>query len=69
MCRSEYSHKRNPYQGGLPTEDPTYDNPRQVEKRYPFDNLQISSIRPSTPIYVLTVSHDKRWRYITSPPR
>lgn len=36
---------------GLPTDDPTYDNPRQAGQGYPFDNLQISSIRPGTPIY------------------
>lgn len=51
----------------LPTQDPAYDDPRLAGQGYPFDNLQISSIRPGTPVYVLTASRDKTWRYVLSP--
>ncbi|MEB7742622.1 SH3 domain-containing protein, partial [Escherichia coli] len=51
----------------LPTTDPAYDNPRQAGKGYPFDNLQMSSVRPGTPVYVFTVSRDRRWKYVLSP--
>jgi len=52
---------------GLPTDDPAYDDPRQAGQGYPFDNLQMSSVRPGTPVYVLAVSRDKRWKYVLSP--
>ncbi len=51
----------------LPTTDPAYDDPRQAGQGYPFDNLQNSSIRPGTPVYILTHSHDRRWKYVLSP--
>lgn len=51
----------------LPTADPAYDDPRQAGQGYPFDNLQISSIRPGTPVYVLTDSNDTRWKYVITP--
>lgn len=51
----------------LPTADPAYDDPRQAGQGYPFDNLQMSSVRPGTPVYVLAVSRDRRWKYALSP--
>lgn len=51
----------------LPTDDPAYDDPRLAGQGYPFDNLQDSSIRPGTPVYVVTESRDKRWKYVISP--
>ncbi|MGL5800780.1 MAG: SH3 domain-containing protein [Plesiomonas sp.] len=51
----------------LPTEDPAYDDPRKAGQGYPFDNLQMSSVRAGTPVYVLTNSSDKRWKYVISP--
>ncbi|BEM28331.1 cell wall-associated hydrolase [Serratia marcescens] len=51
----------------LPTNDPAYDDPRLAGQGYPFDNLQDSSIRPGTPVYVMTESRDKRWKYVISP--
>lgn len=51
----------------LPTVDPAYEDPSQAGQGYPFDNLQMSSIRPGVPVYVLTSSNDKRWKYVVSP--
>ncbi|KML19418.1 cell wall hydrolase [Leclercia adecarboxylata] len=51
----------------LPTDDPAYDDPRQAGQGYPFDNLQMSSVRPGTPVYVLATSRDRRWKYVLSP--
>lgn len=51
----------------LPTDDPAYDDPRLAGQGYPFDNLQDSSIRPGTPVYVVAESRDKRWKYVISP--
>lgn len=51
----------------LPTADPAYDDPRQAGQGYPFDNLQMSSIRPGIPVYVLATSLDRRWKYVLSP--
>lgn len=51
----------------LPTADPAYDDPRQAGQGYPFDNLQMSSVRPGTPVYVLAASRDRRWKYVLSP--
>ncbi|MFP2422859.1 SH3 domain-containing protein [Pseudescherichia vulneris] len=51
----------------LPAADPAYDDPRQAGQGYPFDNLQMSSVRPGPPVYVLTTSRDRRWKYVLSP--
>lgn len=51
----------------LPTADPAYDDPRQAGQGYPFDNLQMSSVPPGTPVYVLAASRDRRWKYALSP--
>ncbi len=51
----------------LPTEQPAYHNPRRAGEGYPFDYLQMSAIQPATPIYILTESQDKAWRYVISP--
>lgn len=51
----------------LPTIDPAFGNPCEAGEGYPFDTLQKSSIRPGTPVYVLTDSNDKRWKYVKSP--
>lgn len=51
----------------LPTELPAYHDPRRAGEGYPFDYLQMSSIQSATPIYILTESQDKAWRYIISP--
>lgn len=51
----------------LPTADPAFGDPRQAGEGYPFDYLQMSSIHPGTPVYVLTASRDRRWKYVRSP--
>lgn len=51
----------------LPTDDPAYSDPRKAGEGYPFDNFQMSSVRPGTPVYTLGASRDHRWRYILSP--
>lgn len=51
----------------LPTEQPAYHDPRRAGEGYPFDYLQMSAIQPATPIYILTESQDKAWRYVISP--
>jgi len=51
----------------LPTEQPAYHDPQRAGEGYPFDYLQMSAIQPATPIYILTESQDKAWRYVISP--
>ncbi|WP_299999353.1 SH3 domain-containing protein [uncultured Cedecea sp.] len=51
----------------LPTEQPAYHDPRRAGEGYPFDYLQMSAIQPATPVYILTDSQDKAWRYVISP--
>jgi len=51
----------------LPTADPAFGDPREAGNGYPFDCLQKSSIHPGTPVYVLTNSRDKRWKYVRTP--
>lgn len=51
----------------LPTDDPAFDDYRLAGQGYPFDNLQMSSIRPGVPVYILTTSRDERWRYVCTP--
>lgn len=48
----------------LPTADPFFYDSRIAGEGYPFDNLQISAIRPGTPVYVLGTSVDGAWRYV-----
>jgi hypothetical protein len=48
----------------LPTADPFFYDSKIAGEGYPFDNLQISSIRPGTPLYVLGASVDGEWRYV-----
>ncbi|RKP53504.1 SH3 domain-containing C40 family peptidase [Pararobbsia silviterrae] len=49
---------------GLPTADPFFYDSKIAGEGYPFDNLQISAIRPGTPLYVLGTSVDGAWRYV-----
>jgi len=51
----------------LPAIDPVFSDPRQAGEGYPFDNIQVSAIRAGTPVYVLTTSNDKAWKYIVTP--
>ncbi|MFM0738891.1 NlpC/P60 family N-terminal domain-containing protein [Paraburkholderia xenovorans] len=51
----------------LPTMDPSYFDHRLAGEGYPFDNLQISAVRPGTPLYVLGTSVDGAWRYVQTP--
>lgn len=51
----------------LPTEQPAYHDPKKAGEGYPFDYLQMSAIRPATPVYILTASFDKAWLYVISP--
>ena len=51
----------------LPTEQPAYKDHRRAGEGYPFDYLQMSAIQPATPVYILTESQDKAWRYVISP--
>lgn len=51
----------------LPTMDPSFYSHRLAGEGYPFDNLQISSVRPGTPLYVLGWSVDGAWAYVQTP--
>ncbi|CAH2915504.1 MAG: probable exported protein STY2149 [uncultured Paraburkholderia sp.] len=51
----------------LPTTDPSFYDHRLAGEGYPFDNLQISAVRPGTPLYVLGTSVDGAWRYAQTP--
>lgn len=51
----------------LPAIDPVFNDPRLAGEGYPFDNIQVSAIRAGTPVYVLTTSHDKAWKFIVTP--
>ena len=51
----------------LPTLDPSFYNHRLAGEGYPFDNLQISAVRPGTPLYILGQSRDGAWRYVQTP--
>ncbi|MDE1180126.1 SH3 domain-containing C40 family peptidase [Paraburkholderia sp.] len=51
----------------LPTFDPSFYSHRLAGEGYPFDNLQISALRPGTPLYVLGSSLDGGWRYVQTP--
>ncbi|WP_206956441.1 SH3 domain-containing C40 family peptidase [Trinickia acidisoli] len=51
----------------LPTMDPSFYSHRLAGEGYPFDNLQISSVRPGTPLYVLGHSIDGAWDYVQTP--
>lgn len=52
---------------GLPTLDPSFYDHRIAGEGYPFDNLQVSAVRPGTPLYVLGTSADGGWRYVLTP--
>ncbi|MEM5387921.1 SH3 domain-containing protein [Paraburkholderia phymatum] len=51
----------------LPTIDPSFYDHRIAGEGYPFDNLQVSAVRPGTPLYVLGTSADGGWRYVQTP--
>ena len=51
----------------LPTDGPAYNDPKLAGEGYPFDRLQMSSLRPATPIYIIGESTDKNWKYVISP--
>nr|WP_244196037.1 SH3 domain-containing C40 family peptidase [Paraburkholderia susongensis] len=51
----------------LPTDDPSFYDHHLAGEGYPFDNLQISAVRPGTPLYVLGSSVDGAWRYVQTP--
>ncbi|MCP3725638.1 SH3 domain-containing protein [Paraburkholderia sp. CNPSo 3272] len=51
----------------LPTIDPSFYSHRIAGEGYPFDNLQVSAVRPGTPLYVLGTSGDGAWRYVQTP--
>lgn len=51
----------------LPTTDPSFYDHRLAGEGYPFDNLQISAVRPGTPLYVLGGTVDGAWLYVQTP--
>lgn len=51
----------------LPTMDPSFYDRRLAGEGYPFDNLQVSAVRPGTPLYVLGTSRDGGWCYVQTP--
>ncbi|WP_208607877.1 SH3 domain-containing C40 family peptidase [Paraburkholderia ginsengiterrae] len=51
----------------LPTMDPSFYDHHLAGEGYPFDNLQISAVRPGTPLYVLGSSADGAWQYVQTP--
>lgn len=50
----------------LPTNDPAYYHYSFPGEGYPFDNLQNSSLFIGTPLYILTLSKDKNWAFVSS---
>jgi cell wall-associated NlpC family hydrolase len=51
----------------LPTMDPSFYSRHLAGEGYPFDNLQVSAIRPGTPLYVLGRTLDGAWDYVQTP--
>jgi cell wall-associated NlpC family hydrolase len=51
----------------LPTLDPSFYSRHLAGEGYPFDNLQVSAVRPGTPLYVLGTSADGSWSYVQTP--
>lgn len=51
----------------LPTMDPSFFSHTLAGEGYPFDNLQVSAVRPGTPLYVLGRSADRAWAYVQTP--
>ena len=51
----------------LPTMDPSFYSRKLAGEGYPFDNLQVSAIRPGTPLYVLGRTVDGAWNYVQTP--
>ncbi|WP_118184421.1 SH3 domain-containing C40 family peptidase [Paraburkholderia phosphatilytica] len=51
----------------LPTLDPSFYDYRIAGEGYPFDNLQVSAVRPGTPLYMLGTSADGSWSYVQTP--
>jgi len=51
----------------LPTFDPSFYDHRLAGEGYPFDNLQVSAVRPGTPLYILGTSADGGWHYVLTP--
>lgn len=51
----------------LPTTTLAFYDFKKAVEGYPFDILQDSSIRPSTPVYIFGESKDKAWKLIISP--
>ncbi|RDU99046.1 hydrolase [Trinickia dinghuensis] len=51
----------------LPTMDPSFYSHKLAGEGYPFDNLQISSVWPGTPLYVIGRSVDGAWDYVQTP--
>ncbi|PMS13606.1 hydrolase [Trinickia caryophylli] len=51
----------------LPTMDPSFFSHTLAGEGYPFDNLQVSGVRPGTPLYVLGRSADRAWAYVQTP--
>jgi len=51
----------------LPTTDPSYYSHQLAGEGYPFDNLQVTAVRPGTPLYVIGRSADRAWAYVQTP--
>lgn len=51
----------------LPTMDPAFFSYELAGEGYPFDNLQVSAVKPGTPLYVLGQTRDGAWRYVQTP--
>lgn len=51
----------------LPASTPAFSDPTAPGQGYPFDNLQNSSLRPATPLYILGSSRDQEWYLVLAP--
>lgn len=51
----------------LPTDDAHFYDMRLPGQGFPFDNLQITALRPGTPVYRLGDSADGAWSYVLAP--
>ena len=53
----------------LPSDVPSYGNPKVAGQGAPFDNLQASVLHPNLPVYVLHTTQDGAWSFVISPGR
>lgn len=53
----------------LPTDKPSFNNPKKPGEGYPFDNLQNSRLYANIPVHVMQRSRDGAWSMVVTPYR